>query len=90
KRLGDVMNAPTEPYSVIPTRMAEGKGLIEIEGLAFRHSERHPYLYRDFNLTVPPGSTVAIMGPSGSGKSTLAKLLQGFYQPSDGRIKLDG
>jgi subfamily B ATP-binding cassette protein HlyB/CyaB len=64
--------------------------LIEIEGLAFRHSEKHPYLYRDFNLAVPPGSTVAIMGPSGSGKSTLAKLLQGFYQPSDGRIKLDG
>ncbi|MDA8254087.1 MAG: peptidase domain-containing ABC transporter [Betaproteobacteria bacterium] len=90
KRLGDVMNAPTEPYAVIPTRMAEGKGLIEIEGLAFRHSEKHPYLYRDFDLTVPPGSTVAIMGPSGSGKSTLAKLLQGFYQPSDGRIKLDG
>ena len=90
KRLGDVMNAPTEPYAVIPTRMAEGKGLIEIEGLAFRHSEKHPYLYRDFNLAVPPGSTVAIMGPSGSGKSTLAKLLQGFYQPSDGRIKLDG
>jgi subfamily B ATP-binding cassette protein HlyB/CyaB len=90
KRLGDVMNAPTEPYAVIPTRMTEGKGLIEIEGLAFRHSEKHPYLYRDFNLAVPPGSTVAIMGPSGSGKSTLAKLLQGFYQPSDGRIKLDG
>lgn len=90
KRLGDVMNAPTEPYAVIPTRLAEGKGLIEIEGLAFRHSDKHPYLYRDFDLTVRPGSTVAIMGPSGSGKSTLAKLLQGFYQPSDGRIKLDG
>lgn len=90
KRLGDVMNAPTEPYAVMPSRMTEGKGQIEIEGLAFRHSEKHPYLYRDFNLTVPPGSTVAIMGPSGSGKSTLAKLLQGFYQPSDGRIKLDG
>ncbi|MEW6134005.1 MAG: peptidase domain-containing ABC transporter [Pseudomonadota bacterium] len=90
KRLGDVMNAPTEPYAVIPSRMNEGKGLIEIEGLAFRHSEKHPWLYRDFSLTVPPGSTVAIMGPSGSGKSTLAKLLQGFYQPSDGRIKLDG
>lgn len=89
-RLGDVMNAPTEPYSVIPTRMAEGKGLIEIEGLAFRHSEKHPYLYRDFTLTLRPGSTVAIMGPSGSGKSTLAKLLQGFYQASDGRIKIDG
>lgn len=90
KRLGDVMNAPTEPYSILPTRLREGKGLIEIDGLAFRHIEKLPYLYRDFNLAVPPGSTVAIMGPSGSGKSTLAKLLQGFYQPSDGRIRIDG
>lgn len=90
KRLGDVMNAPTEPYSVLPSRMREGKGLIEIDGLAFRHSDKHPYLYRDFNLTVSPGSTVAIMGPSGSGKSTFAKLLQGFYQPADGRIRIDG
>ncbi|WP_337878504.1 ABC transporter transmembrane domain-containing protein, partial [Caldimonas sp.] len=60
KRLGDVMNAPTEPYAVTPSRMAEGKGLIEIEGLAFRHSEKHPYLYRDFNLTVLPGGTVRL------------------------------
>lgn len=90
KRLGDIMNAPTEPYAIVPARLTDSKGLIEIEGLAFRHSEKHPYLYREFNLTLPPGRTVAIMGPSGSGKSTLAKLLQGFYQPSDGRIKLDG
>jgi subfamily B ATP-binding cassette protein HlyB/CyaB len=90
KRLGDVMNAPAEPYSILPARLREGKGLIEIEGLAFRHSEKLPYLYRNFDLAVTPGTTVAIMGPSGSGKSTLAKLLQGFYQPSDGRIKIDG
>ena len=90
KRLGDVMNAPTEPYSLTPSRTREGRGLIEIQGLAFRYSDKHPYLYRDFNLTITPGTTVAIMGPSGSGKSTFAKLLQGFYQPSDGRIQLDG
>lgn len=90
KRLGDVMNAPTEPYAVTPSRLREGKGLIEIESLAFRHSEKLPFLYRDFHLTISPGATVAIMGPSGSGKSTLAKLLQGFYQPSDGRIRIDG
>lgn len=90
KRLGDVMNAPTEPYSIQPSRLREGKGLIEIEGLSFRHSEQHPFLYRDFNLSITPGSTVVIMGPSGSGKSTFAKILQGFYQPSDGRIRIDG
>jgi ATP-binding cassette, subfamily B, bacterial HlyB/CyaB len=90
RRLGDVMDAPTEPYSLLPVRLREGKGQIDIEGLAFRYSEKLPYLYRDFDLALAPGHTVAIMGPSGSGKSTLAKLLQGFYQPADGRIKIDG
>jgi len=37
-----------------------------------------------------PGACVALMGPSGSGKSTLAKLLQGFYLPTEGQIKVDG
>lgn len=90
KRLGDLMDAPTEPYSIIPARMREGNGLIEIEALAFRHSDKLPFLYNDFNVTIKPGSTVAIMGASGSGKSTFAKLLQGFYQPSGGSIKIDG
>lgn len=90
KRLGDVMNVPAEPYSLIPTREAGGKGHIKIQALSFRYAEDRPYLYRDFNLELPPGKCVALMGPSGSGKSTLAKLLQGFYQPSDGQIMLDG
>jgi subfamily B ATP-binding cassette protein HlyB/CyaB len=40
-------------------------------------------------LTIQPGQTVAIMGPSGTGKSTFAKLLMGFYQPSQGQIRID-
>jgi ATP-binding cassette, subfamily B, bacterial HlyB/CyaB len=47
-------------------------------------------LYQNLNATLTAGHTIAIMGPSGSGKSTLAKLLQGFYQPTEGRIKIDG
>lgn len=90
KRLGDVMNAPTEPYTIQPSRLKEGKGTIEIDGLGFRYNEQLPFLYEDFSLTVPSGSTVVIMGPSGSGKSTFAKILQGFYQPQNGRIRIDG
>jgi subfamily B ATP-binding cassette protein HlyB/CyaB len=90
QRLGDIMNAPAEPYSILPGRLREGKGKIEIEKLSFRYGDNLPYLYQDFALTVNPGKVVAIMGPSGSGKSTLAKLLQGFYVPADGQIKLDG
>jgi len=90
QRLGDIMNAPAEPYSVLPSRMREGKGQIDIEALSFRYADDRPFLYQDFNLKVTPGKVVAIMGQSGSGKSTLTKLLQGFYQPSGGTIKIDG
>ena len=90
-RLGDIMNAPTEAYNLVPRRVgAGGPGRIEIDGLAFRYSEQLPYLFEGFDFVAQPGQLLAIMGPSGAGKSTLAKLLQGFYAPSRGRIRLDG
>jgi ATP-binding cassette, subfamily B, bacterial HlyB/CyaB len=90
QRLGDVMNAPIEPYSLLPQRPNDGAGHVLIEGLGFRYSEQRPMLYTNLNLEVRPGLTLAIMGPSGSGKSTLAKLMLGFYQPTQGSIKIDG
>jgi subfamily B ATP-binding cassette protein HlyB/CyaB len=89
-RLGDIMNAPAEPYSLVPGRTREGRGTIDIEGLSFRYADNLPLLLKRLNLTIEPGRIVAFMGPSGCGKSTLAKLLQGLYRPSEGRIKLDG
>jgi subfamily B ATP-binding cassette protein HlyB/CyaB len=89
-RLGDLMNAPMEPYSVIPARSNESKGTIQIEGIAFRYGDELPLVYENLSLNIMPGQTIGIMGPSGCGKSTLAKLLQGFYQPSAGRILIDG
>ena len=90
QRLGDIMNAPPEPYALRPSRVQGGKGRIEVEALSFRYAETLPFLYQDFDFKVEPGRVVAIMGPSGCGKSTLAKLLQGFYVPASGQIKLDG
>jgi subfamily B ATP-binding cassette protein HlyB/CyaB len=89
RRLGDILDAPAEPYTLSPTR-AEGAGRIDIQGLSFRYSEKHPYLYRNFSYSIRPGSLVVVAGPSGCGKSTLAKLMLGFYKPSDGRIQIDG
>jgi subfamily B ATP-binding cassette protein HlyB/CyaB len=89
-RLGDLMNAPTEPYSLKPTRMARRAGRIDIADLAFRYAPELPLVYEGLSLTVEPGQTIGIMGPSGCGKSTLAKLLQGFYQQSAGTILIDG
>ncbi len=90
KRLGDLMDAPTEPYTLTPSRAPGGAGQIAISALSFRYSENHPYLYRNLNLTFKPGNLTVITGPSGCGKSTLAKLLQGFYPAEDGRIDIDG
>lgn len=44
----------------------------------------------DFNLTIEPGETIAIVGPTGAGKSTAAKLLSRFYDPSTGTVSIDG
>ncbi len=90
KRLGDIMDAPAEPYALTPSRMAQGKGEIRISDLSFRYSPEHPFLYRNLNIALKPGKLTVLTGPSGSGKSTLAKLLLGFYQPTDGRIEIDG
>uniref|UniRef100_UPI00403FB0F3 peptidase domain-containing ABC transporter n=1 Tax=Massilia sp. W12 TaxID=3126507 RepID=UPI00403FB0F3 len=90
KRLGDIMNAPEEPYSLLPARDNQAQGLVQVENLAFKYAPELPLLYQNLSLSIKPGQTIAIMGPSGCGKSTLAKLLQGFYQPESGRIMLDG
>jgi len=90
KRLGDIMDAPAEPYALTPSRTAEGKGQIQVADLSFRYSPDHPLLYRNLNLALKPGKLTVLTGPSGCGKSTLAKLMLGFYQPSDGQIIIDG
>jgi subfamily B ATP-binding cassette protein HlyB/CyaB len=70
---------------------AEAKaGRIEFQGVAFRYSDKHPWLYRNLNLAIKPGQLTVLVGPSGCGKSTLAKLLLGFHPPTDGRILLEG
>jgi subfamily B ATP-binding cassette protein HlyB/CyaB len=90
RRLGDIMDAPAEPYALTPSRSAEGRGEIRIADLSFRYSSEHPWLYRNLSLALAPGRLTVLTGPSGSGKSTLAKLMLGFYQPSEGAISVDG
>ena len=89
-RLGDLMNVPVEPYTVIPARDNEREGRIHVDRIGFKYAEHLPSVYDNLSLAIEPGETIAVMGPSGCGKSTLAKLLQGFYQPSAGRILIDG
>ncbi|MHB1125172.1 MAG: peptidase domain-containing ABC transporter [Ramlibacter sp.] len=90
QRLGDVMNAPPEPYSLVPARAGAGTGALDINGISFRYSPEHPWLYRNLSLSLQPGKTTLLVGPSGCGKSTLARLLLGFHRPAEGAILLDG
>jgi len=90
RRLGDIMDAPAEPESLLPSRAAEGRADVRIAGLGFRYSPDRPWLYRGLGLALKPGGLTVLTGPSGSGKSTLAKLLVGFYAAEEGRIEIDG
>ena len=84
KRLGDVMDAPAEPYAIQPARAPDTTGHVKIDELAFRYGPDQPWLFRDLSLALYPGQVTALTGPSGSGKSTLAKLLLGYYPPLEG------
>ncbi len=65
------------------------EGHVHFENVRFEYRRGAPVL-RDVNLRVRAGETIAFVGTSGAGKSTLMALLQRFYDPTDGRIFLDG
>jgi subfamily B ATP-binding cassette protein HlyB/CyaB len=90
QRLGDVMDAPAEPWSLRAARGQTGPGGLEVDNLSFAYSSAQPPILRQFSLRIEPGTCVALTGPSGSGKSTLARLLLGFHFPTEGTIRLDG
>ncbi|XP_062010004.1 ABC transporter B family member 15-like [Rosa rugosa] len=66
-------------------------GEVEFKHVEFAYPSRpESIIFKDFNLTVPAGKTVALVGGSGSGKSTVISLLQRFYDPLGGEILIDG
>jgi ABC-type multidrug transport system fused ATPase/permease subunit len=64
-------------------------GELRFEDVSFRYGDGE-YALSDVDLTVPPGQTLALVGETGAGKSTFAKLVARFYDPTDGRILIDG
>jgi ATP-binding cassette, subfamily B, bacterial HlyB/CyaB len=94
ERLGDVLDLePEQKPEDITSRVVlpELQGDVKFEGVYFRYGgEDTPYVLENISLDIKPGELIAIVGRSGSGKTTLAKLLVGFYQPSEGRLSVDG
>ena len=78
-----------EPLAPVPfpTPLQEG---VTFEGVTFAYPGTHRPAIDHFDLNIPAGKTVAIVGENGAGKSTLLKLLCRFYDPDQGRILVDG
>jgi subfamily B ATP-binding cassette protein MsbA len=71
--------------AVIKTTFDRG---IDINNISFKYEDE--YVLKKFNLKVPKGQTIALVGQSGSGKSTIANLMTRFYDVNEGEIKIDG
>lgn len=80
---------PDDPDSTpVPERI---RGEVEFKHVDFSYPSRPDVsVFRDLNLRARAGKTLALVGPSGSGKSSVVSLIERFYEPSSGRILIDG
>jgi ATP-binding cassette subfamily B protein len=90
ERLNDVWDTPPEQHGVDVLPAGALRGAIELDGVSFTYRRDSPWVLRDISLTILHGSRIAIVGHTGSGKSSLARLIAGLYEPTSGRILLDG
>ena len=83
EKYGDSFNPKRENWEPI-------RGDIEFEDVSFRYPDGDDYVLEHFNLKIPFGSNIAIVGETGAGKSTLVNLVCRFFEPTSGRVLLDG
>lgn len=93
ERVQDVFNYQTD-VEYKEFNMGESfyklSGQVEIKDLTFGYNRLSPPLLENFNMTLKPGESVALVGASGCGKSTIAKLISNLYKPWSGEILFDG
>jgi ATP-binding cassette subfamily B protein len=75
-----------------PVELPTLRGELRFDHVSFRYGtdEDSDWALRDIHLTLAPGETVALVGETGAGKSTFAKLVARFYDPTEGRVLIDG
>jgi len=92
-RMKELLNAVpqiTAPAKPVPLPQPP-VGRVTFEKVSFRYPTRkETKALDDFSLDIAPGETVAVVGPSGAGKSTLFQLIQRFYDPEAGTVRVDG
>ena len=88
KLSGVLEEAPAVPETASPVRLEPAAGGLRFEGVTFAYRD-DPVLHA-VDLDVPAGQTVALVGQTGAGKSTIARLVARLYDPTIGRIRLDG
>jgi ATP-binding cassette subfamily B protein len=86
---GVLEEAPTVPDPIRPVDLWHARGDVDFRDVVFAYHEDRVILPR-FDLAIPSGQTIALVGSTGAGKSTLAKLMARFYDPTDGAVTLDG
>ncbi|GAB2899347.1 ABC transporter ATP-binding protein [Streptomyces mayteni] len=93
-RIQEVAALPAEPDGgAVPAR-APGAALapasVSFEGVRFRYAEGLPEIHHGVTFTVPSRGMTAFVGPSGAGKTTVFSLIERFYDPTEGRVSVDG
>lgn len=92
-RLAELLEAKPEiAPPARPERLPEpARGSLSFRNVTFRYPSRpETAALKDFTLEIEPGETIAIVGPSGAGKSTIFQLVERFYDPQGGTIRMDG
>ena len=86
----EVIRKYGDSFSPKPENWEDVKGDIRFEDVTFRYPDGSVNVLEHFDLEVPQGSMVAIVGETGAGKSTLVNLVCRFFEPTEGRVLLDG
>jgi len=73
-----------------PTELSDVKGNVRFENVSFAYSDDTEKVLKNISFEAKAGMTVALVGPTGVGKTTLTQLISRFYDPTDGRILIDG